>query len=110
MVERDVNDEVAVPSEVDVLSTKSPRPIFPLCFVTDGMLRLSAFIPAWKQSAASASRRVSRASFVLPVCFLQEWMWSVASSNTIEMLVTTPKFCFLAARLAYRVCVRVRWV
>ena len=54
----------------------------PLRFVTEGMLRLSVFMPAWKQRASSASRRVSWAALVLPVCFLQEWMWSPNSSMT----------------------------
>jgi len=41
VVERDVNDEVEVLPRLTFLSTKSPCPIFPLGFVTDGMLLLS---------------------------------------------------------------------
>jgi len=70
------------PPRLMFLSTKSPRPIFPLGFVTDRMLRLLVLIPAWKQSASSASRRVSWEALVLPVYFLHEWMWSLNSSMT----------------------------
>ena len=82
VVQRDVNDEVAVPPEAVNLKHQIPLPISPSGFVTEGMLRLSVFMPAWKQSASSASRRVSWAALVLPVCFLQEWMWSPNASMT----------------------------
>jgi hypothetical protein len=81
-------------ADVDALEHKVALSILPIPFFMDGMLRRSVAIPAWRQRASTdASRRrrrrrsrsrrefnqrsmISWAHLVLPVCFLQEWIWS----------------------------------
>ena len=67
MVDCDVENQVAMAAEVDVLE---PRPILPLRFLMEGMLRRSVVIPAFPQ--ISSMGMVSWAALRLPVwntCF-----------------------------------------